>query len=702
MIAIYKRELKSYFHSVIGHLFIAATLFFIGLYFTFYNLFNTYPYISYAISSVIFLFLISVPILTMRILAEEKKQKTDQLILTAPVGIGQIVIGKFLALLTIFAIPTVVTCIYPLLLMNFGTVPLGESYVAILGFFLYGAACIAIGIFISSLTESTVIAAVLTFAVLFITYVMSGLCSLISQSGNILTKFLGCFDLVTRFDNMQNGTLDVAAIVYFLSIIAVMLFLTTQSIQKRRYSVSVKSLKFGAYSSGLIVMGIAITVLINMVIGNLPENIKKVDVTSKKLYSLTDQTKDLVGALQEDVTVYVLANENSMDSLVVQTLERYKGLSSHLKVEYVDPTVSPKFYTQYTDSPVNAGSLIVVSDKRNKVIDYNSLYETSFDYSTYSTNVTGYDAEGQLTSALAFVTSENMPKVYNITGHGELEWESSYTTIIEKENVEYEDLTLLNYEKIPEEAECIIINAPTNDFSEDDAAKVLEYLKNGGKAIVTATWTENAMTNFESILDWYGINIVDGIVVEQDKDYYYQYPVILIPEVQYDNLTNGIYDTYNILVQMGRGLVTNENADDSVEISTLLSTSDSAFSKVDITATTYDKEEGDIDGPFALGMKAVKAEGENESMLIVFSSEGLFTESSNMVAAGANVKLFTNCLSSLVDHETTVAIAVKSYEVSYLSLTEAQKVFLGLITTIIIPIVTLISGIVIWLKRRKA
>ena len=638
----------------------------------------------------------------MRILAEEKKQKTDQLILTAPVGIGQIVIGKFLALFTIFAIPTAVTCIYPLILMNFGTVPLGESYVAILGFFLYGAACIAIGIFISSLTESTVIAAVLTFAVLFITYVMSGLCNLISKSGNILTKILECFDLVTRFDNMLNGTLDVAAVVYFLSIIAVMLFLTTQSIQKRRYSVSVKSLKFGAYSSGLIVMGIAITVLINMVVGNLPDSIKKIDVTSEKLYSLTDQTKDFVGALQEDVTVYVLANESSMDSLVVQTLERYQGLSNHLKVEYVDPAVSPKFYTQYTDSSVSSGSLIVVSDKRSKVIDYDALYETSIDYSTYSTNVTGYDAEGQLTSALAYVTSDNMPKVYNITGHGELEWESSYKTVIEKENVEYEDLKLLNCEQIPEDAECIIINAPTNDFSEDDAAKVLEYLKNGGKAIVTATWTESAMTNFESVLEWYGISIADGIVVEESTNNYYQYPVFLVPEVEYDDLTNGIYGSYNIFVQMGRGLVTNENADDSVEISTLLSTSDSAFSKADITATTYEKEEGDIEGPFALGMKAVKTEGENESTLIVFGSEGLFTESSDRMVAGANVQLFTNCLSSLVEHETTVAIAVKSYEVSYLSLTQSQIVFLGIITTIVIPVVTLIAGIVIWLKRRKA
>lgn len=260
MTAIYKRELKSYFHSVIGPLFIAATLFLLGLYFTVYNLFNGYANISYAVSSVVFLFLVSVPVLTMRILAEERRQKTDQMILTAPVGIGQIVFGKFLAMLTIFAVPTVVICIYPLILSRFGSVPFAESYVAILGFFLYGAACIAIGIFISSLTESTVIAAVLTFAVLFLTYVMNGICGLISQSGNLLTKLLECLDLVTRFDSFLNGTLDVGAIVYFLSIIGLMLFLTTQSIQKRRYSMSVKSLKFGAYSSSLIIMGIVVAV----------------------------------------------------------------------------------------------------------------------------------------------------------------------------------------------------------------------------------------------------------------------------------------------------------------------------------------------------------------------------------------------------------------------------------------------------------
>lgn len=702
MTAIYKRELKSYFHSVIGPLFIAAVLFMIGLYFTVYNLLNGYPYISYAISSTVFLFLIGVPILTMRILAEEKRQKTDQLILTAPVGIGQIVFGKFLALLTIFAIPTAVVCVYPLILSRFGKVPFGESYVAILGFFLYGAACIAIGIFISSLTESTVIASVLTFAVLFLTYVMDGICNMISQSGNILTKILKCLDLVSRFDSFLNGELDITAMVYFLSVIGVMLFLTTQSIQKRRYSVSVKSLKFGAYSSGLIVLGIAVAVFVNLVASILPDNMKKFDMTSEKLYSLTEQTKTFVSTLNEDITIYVLANENNMDSLVKQTLDRYKAISKHIQVEYVDPAVSPKFYQQYTDTAVSSGSLIVVGEKRNKVIDYNSLFETSIDYYSYSTTVTGYDAEGQITSALAFVTSDNMPKVYNITGHGEAEWETSFKTAIEKENVGYEDIKLINCEAVPEDAECILINAPVNDFSKDDTDKVLAYLKKGGKAIIVAAWTEETMPNFESVMDWYGISLVDGLVVEGNNNYYYRYPIVLIPDVEYDEITDGIYGTYNVFVQIAKGLVTNEKADDSVEITTLLSTSDSAYSKIDDSMTTYEKEEGDIDGPFALGMKAVKTEGENVSTLLVYSSEGLFTENSDQFVAGGNLQLFSNSLSSLVEHDTTVSVPVKSYNMSYLSVTQSQIILLGVITTLIIPIVILVAGIVVWLRRRKA
>ena len=181
MTAVYKRELRSYLTSMIGYIFIFFVLLLTGIYFSAYQLSAAYTKFEYTLSALTFVFLISVPILTMRVLAEERKQKTDQLLLTAPVSVEKIVMGKYLALVTVFAIPMVIICLYPLLMTKFGTVSLGMAYTAILGFFLLGCANLAIGVFISSLTESQVIAAVLTFVFLFAFYMMNGISSFFSE-----------------------------------------------------------------------------------------------------------------------------------------------------------------------------------------------------------------------------------------------------------------------------------------------------------------------------------------------------------------------------------------------------------------------------------------------------------------------------------------------------------------------------------------
>ena len=370
MFAIYKRELKSYFHSFIGLLFIAVTLLGISLYFSVYNLFNGNPYFSYAISSCTIMCLLTVPILTMRSLAEERKNKSDQLILTAPVSVGGVVMGKYLALVTVFAIPMAISCIYPLILQNYGPTPMLENYVAILGFFLYGSTAIAIGLLISSLTESQVIAAVLSFVVLFFGQMLDSIGSMISSSGNILTKILSRLDISTPFIEMINGTLNLGSIVYYVSVAALFLFLTTQSIQKRRYSVSVKNFSVSAYSTGMIAVVVAIVVILNFIIGELPDNWKNVDLTANKLYSLTETSKKFVNDMQEDVTIYVLAAEENVDDMVKHTLEQFDEISDHITVEHVDPAINPQFYTQYTDSYVTTGSLIVVGPRRNRVVLY--------------------------------------------------------------------------------------------------------------------------------------------------------------------------------------------------------------------------------------------------------------------------------------------------------------------------------------------
>lgn len=175
MKAIYKREVTSHLRGLIGWVAIAVMLFVTGIYFTAYNLQQGYPYFGYVLRSISFLLLFLCPALTMRTFAEERRQRTDQLLLTAPVSITGIVVGKYLALLTIFAIPTAVCGVYPLVLSQFGTVPILETYATLLAFFLLGAACLAVGMFFSSITENQVIAFVATVVTLLVSYLMDGL-----------------------------------------------------------------------------------------------------------------------------------------------------------------------------------------------------------------------------------------------------------------------------------------------------------------------------------------------------------------------------------------------------------------------------------------------------------------------------------------------------------------------------------------------
>lgn len=702
MTAIYKKELQSYFHSFLGALFIGVMLLLLGIYFAVYNLFMGYPYIGYALSSVVFLFLISFPILTMRILAEERRQKTDQLILTSPVSVSSIVIGKFLALATIFAVSVAIISLYPLILSVFGTVAFGESYLAVLGFFLFGLACIAIGIFISSLTESQMIAAVLTFGVLFLGYIMSGICNMISATGNLLTKILSAFDMVSRFDALLNGYLQLSSIVYYLSIVVLFLIFTVQSIQKRRYQVSTKNISMSAYSSTVVVISAALTVLLNVLVLELPSKYTAFDMTTNKLYSLTNETQAMVKALDEDINIYVLVNEEQADELLDATLNTYKDLNTHIKVSYVDPAVNPKFFTQYTSDSVTYNSIIVEGSRRSKVIDYSSIYESEIDYSTYTSAVTGYDGEGQLTSAISYVTTDDMPKIYMLEGHGEVSFDVSFLSAIEKENVDYEIINLLNYDKIPDDAMCVVINAPSEDLSDEDTKKMLDYMNEGGNVLLISSYTGRELVNFNSLLDFYGVSVSRGLIIEGNKNYYYgRNPFYLLPDIVYDDITASAYNSGSyVFVPEAQGLTVSERED--TEVTTLLSSSNESYVRDDISGSeSYEKQENDMEGPFAIGVKCVKTLEDKSSAAIIYSSQYLFTEGTDSMVAGTNSKLFSGSLGSMVSHESSISIPVKSYEASYLILTENQIILLSLLTVIAIPFAFLISGFVIWFRRRK-
>ena len=288
MRAIYKRELDSYFHSRIGYVFIAFFLAFTGVYFMAYNLNYGYPIFSYVLSSLVFILLIAIPVLTMKSFSEDRKSRTDQLLLTAPVSLGQIVMGKYLAMVTVYLIPNLVFCLYPLVIKLQGNAYLLTDYCGILVFFLMGCVYISIGMFLSSLTESQIIAAISSFGVLLILYLWDGILGFLPSSallnlvillvlltlvsvlvwhitGNpvmagilevvflaagiivyavnssvyesLLSDVLGRLDLTAPLtDVVSSSLLDTGSIILYLSVIGLFIFLTMQSIQKRRWS----------------------------------------------------------------------------------------------------------------------------------------------------------------------------------------------------------------------------------------------------------------------------------------------------------------------------------------------------------------------------------------------------------------------------------------------------------------------------------
>lgn len=707
MLAIFKREFKSYFQNVIGWLFVAALLVVYGLYFYVYNLKNGYPYISYDLKGIGFIMMIAVPILTMRSLSDEKKTKTDQLMLTSPVSVGRIVAGKYLAMAAVYTIDIALFALSPLVLSIYGKVALSEAYVALFGYWLYGLSCIAVGLFISSISESVIISAILTFAALFLSYMMQSITGLISSSGNLLTKVLNCFDLYTPFENFVSGCFSVTSAAYYVTVILLLCFLTTQSIQKRRWAFSKKMIGTGAFSAGMIVIMCAICVVVNLVVTALPAKYTSIDCSATKLYSLTGDTKDRVSKLDEDITIYVLNSKKSKDAKIDETINRYKDLSSYIKVKYVDPATSPKFYQDYTDTTPTTNSLIIESKNRSKVIDYNDIYE--YDSSSYyygyqsQSSIKGYDAEGQITSAIEYVTmdADELPVIYQITGHNETEIGSNFQSVVSKANANLKSLELFNEEKVPEDATAIIINSPTVDFNEEDAQKVIDYLNGGGKALIVGCYAYNdELTNFNKILAAYNVSFKTGVVAENDSSKYYQNPLYLLPTVETTDYTSDATDGYVFLA--GSCAISYPEDTDDVKYTKLLSTSDSAVLKKDWKNITTSKAEGgDENGPFTTGL-AVNDSSTGAS-IVVFGTPYVVDDSYDNAVSGNNADMFKDVITSMTGNVELASsvIPVKDYTLSNITINTLQAVITGLIIMVAVPILLIIIGIVVWAMRRK-
>ena len=468
--------------------------------------------------------------------------------------------------------------------------------------------------------------------------------------------------------------------------------------QKRAEGSNRLALRGGAYSLIITAIVLAILVGVNIFASALPATATKYDMSATQLYSVTSNTKVVLNNLTQDVTIYWVVQADEEDDVLENLLAKYESLSSHVSVVKRNPDVYPTFAAQYTDEDVPNNSLIVESGDRSRYVSYDDIYLREADIYSYTYN-TSFDGEGAITSAIDYVVTEDLPKLYTLEGHGEADLPATFADQIEKENIEVESLSLLTTDAVPEDADCLLLYAPESDLSEAEADLLADYVSGGGKLLVMAgPPREGTLTNLQSLLTRYGVEPVEGIAVDTDPEGYlaYEGPSVLIPTLESSDVTDSLLEEkYYVMMPVSQGL---DVSGAGSGVTPLLTTGDSAFSKIaGYGLTTYEKEDGDIDGPFALAVSVEDGGGR----MIWFTSSYFLEDMFNAYSSGANGDLAMNALSALVGEREAMAIRSKSLNYNYLTISESTASLLTTVMVGVCPLAFLAVGTVVVLRRRR-
>lgn len=474
---------------------------------------------------------------------------------------------------------------------------------------------------------------------------------------------------------------------------------------KIRQSFRTKAFRAGGYSIAAVAIVVAIAVALNLFVGALPSTVTKLDMTTNQLYSLSEQSKQIASDLQTDVTIYWIVQSGQENSTLQHLLDRYTSLSKHIQIVKKDPVVYPNFAAQYTDSQISNNSLVVVCGDRNRYIANSDIFVTDYsNYYTTGTTSTEFAGEEKITSALDYVTTDQLTIVYTLSGHGESSLPSDLSDAVKNENITVEDLSLLTESAVPDDAACLMIYAPQSDLSETERDTILSYLESGGKLLLVTDYTTEEMPNLMAVMDYYGVSLVPGIVIEGDSSRCLSgYAYCLLPQYGSHTITDPLSEGgYYVLAPVAQGIQVSDTLRDTETVTKLLTTSDQAYSKLaGYDMTTYDKESGDIDGGFAVSVAVTETVDQGTTNLVWFTSSEMFQSQYNQVVSGGNYDLFVNALGWMCQREDSVSIHSKSLSVSYLTVSDASSATWSFVMVGLLPLGMLATGIVITVKRRR-
>ncbi len=460
----------------------------------------------------------------------------------------------------------------------------------------------------------------------------------------------------------------------------------------------------GAFAGAFSALMIVIIVAVNLLVGLIPARYTKLDFTNARIFSLSSQTTQALEDVKQSVQIYYITITGQEDLAITSLLEKYDELSPNISVQNIDAILNPTFGAVYGES-VGVGTVIVEGESgKVRVISSSEFYTETFDELTYTQTVS-FAGEEEITSAILYATTEDLPMVYTTEGHGEIILSDAYLQSLAGANIQTAQLNLLAEGAIPEDADLVFINAPLSDFSNDEADMLRDYLSGGGNVIFLTNFGEYntedyPMPNLAAIAKEYNLASQDGIIFEGNGEYHVSdYPHFLLPHVVPHELTQPLLENF-VLTPLAHGIETIDSMDDDVIVYPLLTTTEDAFIKADAyTDNTTTQGEDDEKGPFDVAVLSENVV--NGSKFVWLPSSGFADDDMDAIVSGSNRSFFINVISYCTGFEKGISFEAKPLITEVLTVPESFANLWGIVFTLIVPLAILAIGFSIWYTRRR-
>ncbi len=470
------------------------------------------------------------------------------------------------------------------------------------------------------------------------------------------------------------------------------------SAQMRRLRDS-KQVRYGGYALLTSLGMVAVLVLVNLVVDQFQ---LEADLTQNRLFSLSDQTFQVLDNLDSDVTVYQIGTTGRENPLIDSVLERYAKRSSHIKLATLDPERNPGLATKYEEEgQVRPGGLVVDAGDRFRMISQFDIFNVNMQ----TRQATSLSLEQELTAALLYVTTGDLPKVYLLEGHGEQSMFQlgisglSVRDLLENDNYAVDTLDLVSRDTVPDDADVLLVVAPAQDLTAAEIGRLESWMRDGGRVVFALQGARRSeLPNLAELLAGFGVRVVNGIIVEEAGRHTPDSQVFLVPEMTSHEIVAPMRSDRLFTVIPAAGPIEElETKRRTLTVESFLNTSAGSFLRTDFDIQSVEQQEGEPNGPFAVGVAITDndLDGYVKSRVVVYSSAMFLSQPYQ-----ANYDMLLNSLSWARSREESISIRAKSLRTFPLRITRLAALIISGVAVLIIPLGVLGAGLAVWLRRR--